>query len=128
MRKQITETVSCTPDPDKTVLDYFGDSDGHYEYEKVCNNTIFQAFNSRCRELNTICNNHLLDIGEAQCMIGFFWTHIKYRDFDNVKDWLNNNYYRRIQILEPGKHKQIMEMKTGSGVKEYQEWFMKNIN
>ena len=122
-QKESTMTVSMTPDSEKTCQDYFGKN---YIYEEVHKNQLFQAFNSKCRELNKICGELLLDIGEAQVLIGRFWTQIKYGEFESVGEWIKNNYFRRIQILEPEIHNQIMQQQNGSGVLEYQEWFKKH--
>jgi hypothetical protein len=123
MRKQNYSSVAATPDDNKTNEDYFGKN---YIYEEVYKNPIFQAFNEKCKEVNNICGSLLLDVGEAQIMIGKFWTQIKYGDFERLKEWIRNNYHRKIQVLQRPIHNEIMGLNSGSGVKEYQEWFNKH--
>lgn len=125
MRKQTFETVSVTPDSNKSSEDYFGST---YVYEEVHKNQIFQAFNLKCKALNNICAECCLDVGAAQAMIGKFWTQIKYGEFDTIINWIKNNYFRQYQILSPDYHTQVMDMRNGAGAMEYQSWFNKKIN
>lgn len=114
MRSRSIETVAQTPDSQMCLEDYFGEE---YSYDGIKDNSIFKAFNEQSKLLNEVCRRVCLDIGEAQMMYGRRWTRLKYYEFDRVKEWIKNNYRKKLQILNTPMHNACMNFS------DYKKWF-----
>jgi len=95
-------------------------------YEKIRDNSKFISFANKLNEIQDICKNKYLDLGEALLMLnksfGYIWDTIPFGKMDEIKQWFINNWFRNYQILEPEKHEQIMKMESPDA-RQYQDFY-----
>lgn len=122
-RERSNSTTIGSPDPLSCMEDYFGEE---HDFESLKGNAIFMAFQNKFRQINKICLNRRLNIGEAKMMYGKRWTRVKWNELDNLQTWLISNQRRSIEILNPEMHRFIMSQ-TDYKSKTYQDWYLRGI-
>lgn len=89
---------------------------------------LFKKFNAALGTIHTVGLHRGLAVGEQLAMIsqkfGFSWHTVPFGRIEEIKQYLIDNAFRKIEILSPDFHKKLMVMSPEvPGVAEYQKQF-----
>jgi hypothetical protein len=133
MKKGSEQTPTIEIYDNKSLFDYIGRKSPEQlsEYEKG----IKAQFNLKLKDIQIFycefcpkdADGSRINVGELLMMINkqykCMWNTIPWGKMDEVKEWVINNHHKRILLLSKDYHYTIITAETGSGVKDYQDWY-----